>query len=297
MRFKILILLSWLLANSAAWAGEKLPVLKVGSDVYSNVTVTSVTATDIIFTSDNGMGNAKLKNLDAALQKRFGYDATKAAAIEKKQKDASIDPMTTLATPFDPTNIDLTNYKSIMDEAYRRVRIIVNQPVRKFARSSAMEQVAKYSPGWFHAGASKPDFNTVDVRTSQDLNYGKDQYITSDVTPGVVFLGADCEFNSMTKYFYVDRSVPKKKLTEAEMVEINRLYRIIGKCENTVAPPPSPVQETEVTTETDAPQPNPPVMSRDYLSMHKKELVLYGSIALGVLLVIKVLMLVLKKKG
>jgi hypothetical protein len=29
----------------------------------------------------------------------------------------------------------------------------------------------------------------------------------------------------------VDRSVPKKKLTQAEMVEINRLYRIIGKCE------------------------------------------------------------------
>jgi hypothetical protein len=33
----------------------------------------------------------------------------------------------------------------------------------------------------------------------------------------------------MTKFFYTDRSVPKKKLTEAEMVEINRLYRIIGK--------------------------------------------------------------------
>ena len=35
----------------------------------------------------------------------------------------------------------------------------------------------------------------------------------------------------MTKYFYTDRSVPKKKLTETEMLEINRLYRIIGRCE------------------------------------------------------------------
>jgi hypothetical protein len=35
----------------------------------------------------------------------------------------------------------------------------------------------------------------------------------------------------MTKFFYVDRSVPKKKLTEDEMLEINRLYRIIGQCE------------------------------------------------------------------
>jgi hypothetical protein len=34
----------------------------------------------------------------------------------------------------------------------------------------------------------------------------------------------------MTKYFITDRSVPKKKLTEAEMLEINRLYRIIGHC-------------------------------------------------------------------
>ena len=32
----------------------------------------------------------------------------------------------------------------------------------------------------------------------------------------------------MTKYFYTDRSVPKKRLTEAEMLEINKLYRVIG---------------------------------------------------------------------
>jgi hypothetical protein len=35
----------------------------------------------------------------------------------------------------------------------------------------------------------------------------------------------------MTKYFYIDRSLPKKKLTEAEMLEINKLYRVIGACE------------------------------------------------------------------
>jgi hypothetical protein len=36
----------------------------------------------------------------------------------------------------------------------------------------------------------------------------------------------------MTKFFYLDRSLPKKKLTNEEMVEINRLYRIIGRCDN-----------------------------------------------------------------
>jgi hypothetical protein len=39
----------------------------------------------------------------------------------------------------------------------------------------------------------------------------------------------------MTKYFYEDRSLPKKKLTEAEMLEINRLYRVIGQCEQQLA--------------------------------------------------------------
>jgi hypothetical protein len=47
----------------------------------------------------------------------------------------------------------------------------------------------------------------------------------------VVWAGRDLEFNSMTKFFYVDRSVPKKKLTEEEMIQINKLYRIIGRCE------------------------------------------------------------------
>jgi len=47
----------------------------------------------------------------------------------------------------------------------------------------------------------------------------------------VVFISHDLEFNPMTKYFYTDRTVPKKRLTEDEMLEINRLYRIIGKCE------------------------------------------------------------------
>jgi hypothetical protein len=95
--------------------------------------------------------------------------------------------------------------------------------------------VATYSPGWFHPGALTPDFNTVDVRATQELNYAKDEYVTSDLNPDVVYLGSELEFNSMTKYFYTDRSVPKKKLTEEEMLEINRLYRIIGQDQDRLA--------------------------------------------------------------
>ena len=96
-------------------------------------------------------------------------------------------------------------------------------------------RVSTYRPGWFHDGAIKPDFNNVDVRASRETSYDKNQYVTSDLNPGVVFLAAELEFNPMTKYFYTDRSLPKKKLPEAKMLEINRLYRIIGRCEQELA--------------------------------------------------------------
>jgi thiol-disulfide isomerase/thioredoxin len=62
--------------------------LKVRSDTYSNVTVTAVSATDIYFTHSRGMGNAKLKYLDPALQKHFAYDASQATTAEKAQAQA-----------------------------------------------------------------------------------------------------------------------------------------------------------------------------------------------------------------
>jgi len=121
--------------------------------------------------------------------------------------------------------------KAQMNDAIFKVQDIVNQPVTHLKRTPGMH-VSTYGPGgWFHPGAIKPDFNTVDIRKTQQLDYEGNQYVTSDENPGVVFLGSELEFNPMTKYFFTDRSVPKKKLTEAEMLQINDLYRVIGKCE------------------------------------------------------------------
>ena len=78
-----------LLASLAARAQEKLPQLKVGDERYTNVTVTSVTATDIYFTYAGGMGNAKLKNLDPEAQAHFHFDAGKASVTEQAQLDAT----------------------------------------------------------------------------------------------------------------------------------------------------------------------------------------------------------------
>jgi hypothetical protein len=68
------------LAASLAQAEEFLPVLKANGRVYVNVTVTSVTKTDISFFSASGVGNAKLKSLDPDLQQHFHYSPPVAGA-------------------------------------------------------------------------------------------------------------------------------------------------------------------------------------------------------------------------
>jgi hypothetical protein len=117
-----------------------------------------------------------------------------------------------------------------MENAVQRVKEIVNQPVTKVPIGSE-DKPAHFQPGWFHAGAVVPNFDQVDIRATQECaQYARWSYVTSDVTPGVMFMGAEVEFNAMTKFFYLDRSLPKKKLTEQEMLEVNGLYRVIGKC-------------------------------------------------------------------
>ncbi len=72
-------------------------------------------------------------------------------------------------------------------------------------------------------------------------------YVSSELNPGIAFVGHQLEFNSLTKYFYTNRSLPKKKLSQAGMVEINRLYRIIAKCEKQLAQlqPPPPAEHID----------------------------------------------------
>src|SRR6266704_1032682 len=134
--------------------------------------------------------------------------------------------------------------KAEMEAAIHQVVKIVNQPVPAYLRAPGMHW-SEFHPGWFHEGATRPDFNHVDVRASRETsNYQEHEYVTSDLNPGLVWRGRDLEFNANTKYFYTNRTFPKKRLTEAEMLEINRLYRIIGKCEQQLSPPSTPDADT-----------------------------------------------------
>ena len=61
----------------------------------------------------------------------------------------------------------------------------------------------------------KPDFDNVDIRATQEFPY--DGNVTSDVNPSEMFIGSELEFNAMTKYFYADLTLPKKRLSSAEL--------------------------------------------------------------------------------
>jgi cytochrome c biogenesis protein CcmG/thiol:disulfide interchange protein DsbE len=80
---------SLFLSVLAPGAEETFPILKVGNEVYSNVTVTAVTPTDVYISYAGGMDNLKLKDLDPGLQKHFGYDRVKAGATERLQREGN----------------------------------------------------------------------------------------------------------------------------------------------------------------------------------------------------------------
>jgi thiol-disulfide isomerase/thioredoxin len=85
-----------------AQADESFRTIKVKAEVFTNVTVTTVTATDIYFTHARGMASAKLKDLDPDLQKHFNYDAAKSSDIERAQRQATADFHAKLATAKAP---------------------------------------------------------------------------------------------------------------------------------------------------------------------------------------------------
>ncbi len=231
MHARSIFLISLVAMATSAMAGEKLPSLKVGSEVYSNVDVTKVTATNIFFISNEATTNAELKNLDPAMQKHFHYDPATGTA-EPKPRAVNIHYHFRVSGTNQPSSI--ADIKLELADAIAKVREIVNQPVESLPRKPDTK-VVTYSPGWFRPGAEKPDFNRVDVRNTQKFPYDRNEYVTSDQNPKVVYVGPELEFNPMTKYFYTNWSVPKKKLNESEMLEINRLYRLIGQDESKLA--------------------------------------------------------------
>ena len=101
---RILFLMSVLASTALLHADdEHFSSLKVGSEVYSNVSVTSVTSTHVYFSHSRGVGSAKLKELDPNWQKHFHYDATAAAAADAQRYQANAAYRQGLMAPPAPT--------------------------------------------------------------------------------------------------------------------------------------------------------------------------------------------------
>ncbi|MGZ4987230.1 MAG: TlpA family protein disulfide reductase [Limisphaerales bacterium] len=85
MRFLTLALVAFSLLS--ARAEDKFPTLQVGNRTYTNVTVTSVTSSQIYFMHARGIANAPLHDLSPDLQKHFNYNP----ADDVKPKPAASD--------------------------------------------------------------------------------------------------------------------------------------------------------------------------------------------------------------
>lgn len=59
-------------------------------------------------------------------------------------------------------NAEIAAVNAEMNDAIEKVKVIINQKVGALRRTPDMK-VSVFSPGWFHDGATKPNFNTVDV--------------------------------------------------------------------------------------------------------------------------------------
>jgi hypothetical protein len=205
-------------------------------------------------------------------------------------------PAATNSTPdqIAALQLQLTN-------AWHQVEAIVCQPPPAFRRDPSYH-LSISSPGWFHPGATTPDFNNVDIRKSQQFPYASSPWISSDINPTMMFRGSDLEFNAMTKLFYTNRDLPKKKLTEAEMLQINSLYRTIGHCQDEIAQlQPAPASETAVDTGDDTDSGTngaaPPKAIAAIERIPQQTRILYGSIAIGTLLVLVIAFRLLRRKS
>ena len=101
----------------AARADEQIPLLQAGNDRYTNVTVTSVSATDVYFTHAGGMANVKIKTLSPDLQKHFSFDPKKAKAEELKQSDNNLKYHDRLLHEPAPKPADATGERPVLRTA------------------------------------------------------------------------------------------------------------------------------------------------------------------------------------
>jgi hypothetical protein len=95
--------------------------------------------------------------------------------------------------------------------------------------------------------------------------------------------------------------LPKKKLTEAEMLQINSLYRTIGHCRGEIQQLQNPTPaETTADTATDTGDDTnataPPAAIAAIASIPRQTRILYGGIGIGALVILMISLRLVRKK-
>ena len=126
------------------------------------------------------------------------------------------------------------------DAALGRVRAIVNQTPPTVPKPPAGAEVYHYG---YHPGALTPDYAHADLLSTREVYRG--DFIYMDTAPGIYYRAGDCEFNPQTKFFLTNRDVPTKKLTDAEIAEVVRLYRTIATDEELMSTLPQRLHDAQ----------------------------------------------------
>jgi hypothetical protein len=163
---RILVVGAMLAGPLVGLGDEHFATLKAGSEVYSNVTVTSATTSQIYFTHSRGIGGAKLKELDADLQSHFHYDATTAASAELRriQEDAQYrqNIASASATNRSSASLESASKSATVNGEAAQVQTVTQSAssrrssVRVTAISTPRPLPAKAAPLDRPAGASRP---------------------------------------------------------------------------------------------------------------------------------------------
>jgi len=90
-------------------AAEPIQLMQSDGSWYTNLNVLTVTGTDLFFKHDGGFSSLKLKYLPTALQTRFDYNPSNAAALEKSYLAGNRAYHARFYTPPAPEKTNLTN--------------------------------------------------------------------------------------------------------------------------------------------------------------------------------------------
>jgi hypothetical protein len=128
-----------------------------------------------------------------------------------------------------PMPTSLSEARRKLETALANAREIINQPVPSVPVTPQMlKNSEQHLDGWMYLPAQTPAFMFAHVEDTQALDTWGAEWVTCNLTPGLAFRAKDLETNAQTRFFYMDLTLPKKRLSAEEMAQLDVIYHQIG---------------------------------------------------------------------